>query len=124
MARAIVLTGDLLFGSRVQGALAAAGHDVEIVGDQPGLRVHLADHSAGPAAVLVVDLTDERLDGAGALQALRSGGELGSTRTLAFYSHVDLAARERAELAGFDLIVPRSRMAREGAALVSGLASR
>jgi uncharacterized protein YbjT (DUF2867 family) len=124
MARAIVLTGDLLFGSRVQGALVAAGHDVEIVADQPGLSVRLADHSAGSAAVLVVDLTDERLDGAGILEALGGGGELGSTRTLAFYSHVDLAARERAERAGFDLIVARSRMAREGAELVSELASR
>jgi len=34
---------------------------------------------------------------------------------------VDVAARERAEQAGFDLVVPRSRMAREGAALVAGL---
>jgi len=29
--------------------------------------------------------------------------------------------RERAEHAGFDLVVPRSRMAREGPALVAGL---
>ena len=42
-------------------------------------------------------------------------------RTLAFYSHVDAAVRERAEEAGFDLVVPRSRMAREGAELVARL---
>jgi hypothetical protein len=43
------------------------------------------------------------------------------TRTLGFYAHVDVSARERAEEAGFDLVVPRSRMAREGAALVASL---
>jgi hypothetical protein len=46
---------------------------------------------------------------------------LGEVRRLAFYSHVDVAVRERAEQAGFELIVPRSRMAREGSALVSQL---
>jgi hypothetical protein len=51
-----------------------------------------------------------------------AGSELGDTRTLAFYSHVDVATRERAERAGFDLVVPRSRMAREGAELVTRLA--
>ena len=44
-------------------------------------------------------------------------------RTLGFYSHVDVPARERAEQAGFDLVVPRSRMAREGAELTSVLAA-
>jgi hypothetical protein len=36
---------------------------------------------------------------------------------------VDVSVRERAEEAGFDLVVPRSRMAREGAALVTSLVS-
>ena len=48
-------------------------------------------------------------------------GELGATRTLAFYSHVDVEVRERAIAAGFDLVVPRSRMNREGAELVTRL---
>jgi hypothetical protein len=34
---------------------------------------------------------------------------------------VDADTRRRAEAAGFDLVVPRSRMAREGAALVDRL---
>ncbi len=46
---------------------------------------------------------------------------LDQVRTLAFYSHVEVDVRARAEQAGFDLVVPRSRMAREGASLVSRL---
>jgi hypothetical protein len=42
-------------------------------------------------------------------------------KTLAFYSHVEADVRSRAERAGFDLVIPRSRMAREGAALVTRL---
>jgi hypothetical protein len=57
------------------------------------------------------------------VEALLRGGALAQTRTLGFYAHVDVSVRERAEEAGFDLVVPRSRMAREGAALVTSLVS-
>jgi CheY-like chemotaxis protein len=120
MARVLALTADLMFGSRLQSVLSAAGHELELLGDERKLHERLAE--AGPApALLIVDLTDDRLDGATALEALRSAGQLGSLASLAFYSHVDVAVRERAEQAGFDLVVPRSRMAREGAALVGRL---
>ncbi len=119
MALVLVLTGDLLFGSRVQGDLTAAGHDVELIGGAERLGERLVDAELPRAQVLVADLTDERFDGARIVRSLSDA--LGQVRTLAFYSHVDVAVRERAEQAGFELIVPRSRMAREGAALVSQL---
>ncbi|HEY4428787.1 MAG TPA: hypothetical protein VGN08_11330 [Solirubrobacteraceae bacterium] len=122
MARVLALVPDLLFGSQMQGSLSAGGHDVELIADEDRLRVRLAEGAGARAAVLVVDLTDRSLDGAGMLESLRRAGALGSLRTLAFYSHVESAVRERAQEAGFDLVVPRSRMAREGAQLVSGLA--
>jgi CheY-like chemotaxis protein len=123
MARVLALTRDLLFGSQVQGALTLAGHDVELVADEPRLRERLvvAGDPLPTAQLLVVDLTDGELDGAAIVEALARGGALGSTRTLGFYSHVEAAMRERAERAGFDLVVARSRMAREGPALVAGL---
>ncbi len=111
MARVVALIPDLLFGSRVLADLSGAGHEVQLV-----------SALAGPAGlpvdvdVLVVDLTDERLQGADLAKALDG------PRTLGFYSHVDTATRERAVDAGFDLVVPRSRMAREGAKLVTRLA--
>jgi CheY-like chemotaxis protein len=138
VARVIALVPDLLFGSQVQGALQAAGHDVALAGDGAKVRERLAESEdasearskvqggaapgAGVATVLVVDLTDDRFDGAATLEALAADDVLSGVSTLAFYSHVDAAVRERAQQAGFDLVVPRSRMAREGAVLVSGLA--
>ena len=115
MARVLAVFDDLLLGTNVLGALRAAGHDADLVG---GADVHPED-----AAVLVVDLAAGTFDGVEILERLRAAGELGSTRTLGVYSHVDVDTRRRAEAAGFELIVPRSRMAREGATLVSGLAA-
>jgi DNA-binding NarL/FixJ family response regulator len=121
MACVLTLTGDLLFGSRVQAALTSAGHRVELIGSEQRLRQRLGDPAGAAADVLVVDLTDGEMGGARILESLLREGALGATRTLGFYSHVDGAARERAERAGFDRVVPRSRMAREGAELVSSL---
>jgi CheY-like chemotaxis protein len=124
MAQVLVLTRDLLFGSQVQGALTLAGHQVELIADEPRLRVRLVaagDGSSAAVQVLAVDLTDRELDGAAVLESLAQAPGLGPMRTLGFYSHVEAAMRERAERAGFDLVVPRSRMAREGSELVAGL---
>jgi len=128
MARVLLLSADLLFGSQVLGQLTAAGHEVEIVGDGERVRERLRGEGAGTAAagaapdVLVVDLTDDQLGGSELVSSLR--GEPLLPATLGFYSHVDAETRARAESAGFDLVVPRSRMAREGAALVGALAAR
>jgi hypothetical protein len=125
MARVLALTRDLLFGSQVQGALTLAGHEVELIADESRLRERLArdDGGAGGPAVnvLVVDLTDGELEGAQSVQGLARDGRLAGVRTLGFYSHVEAAARDRAERAGIELVVPRSRMAREGVELVAGL---
>ena len=95
-----LLCPDLLFGSKLQGALRAAGHEPVAPGED--------------ADVLVVDLTDEpdaRIEQSASATVPRLG----------FYSHVEQEVRRRAEDAGFDRVVPRSRMAREAAALVESL---
>jgi hypothetical protein len=112
VARVVALVPDLLFGSNVIGTLRAAGHDAVLVSDLDSVEPEAVD-------VLVVDLTadsDERIE------AVR-GSRLADVRTLAFYSHVETDVRTAADRAGFELVVPRSRMAREGAALVQRLAA-
>lgn len=95
MARVLALVSDLMLASRVDGALTAAGHEVVVRGE-PGADAASFD-------LVVADL--EAVD-AGEAAAL-------GPPSLGFYSHVDVETRRRAEAAGFDLVVPRSRMARE-----------
>jgi CheY-like chemotaxis protein len=118
MARVAALIPDLLFGSKVQASLEAAGHEVDLIsGDVE------AWDQVGGIDVLVVDLTSD-LDGIGLVETLATGGELHDVRTLGFFAHVQPEVRDRALAAGFDLVVPRSRMAREGADLVGRLAAQ
>jgi CheY-like chemotaxis protein len=116
MARVLAHVPDLLFGSKVQGMLAAGGHDVSLVGSAAAVREQIA-----ASDVLVVDLTADDVAGIALLDGLKDADAVGGARTLAFYSHVDADVRRRAIAAGFDLVVARSRMAREGSALVDGL---
>jgi hypothetical protein len=110
VARVVAFIPDLLFGSNVLGALSAAGHETTLV----------ASLDAVPEAdVLVVDLT---VDAADRIELVRTQRRPG-VRTLAFYSHVESDVRALAKQADFDLVVPRSRMAREGGALVTQLAA-
>lgn len=109
MARVVAYVPDLMFGSAVLSMLQNAGHEVQLTAE--------LDSPLEDADLLVVDLTadpDERIEHARAAAPPK----------LAFYSHVETDVRSRAEAAGFDLVVPRSRMAREGASLVDRLLAR
>jgi hypothetical protein len=102
--RVAALVPDLFFASKVDATLTAAGHDVTLVSS--------AADVPNDTDVIVVDLD--------APDALAVGA--GAPR-LGFYSHVDVDTRRRAEEAGFELVVPRSRVAREMPDLVARLAS-
>jgi CheY-like chemotaxis protein len=105
---------DLLFGSNVLGMLRAAGHDAALAGDEAALARELAGRT--PDA-LVLDLTDDAPGRIELLGRLRADGKLDGATTIAFYSHVDGDTRIIAD-AAVDVVVPRSRLAREGAAVI------
>ena len=113
MALVVAYVPDLLFGSNVVGALGAAGHEVRLVSAVDG-------ESLAGVDVLVIDLTDDPSARIAAAAAAVSSAQ-GRVRTLAFFAHVEEDVRDAARKAGFDLVVPRSRMARAGGDLVSQL---
>ena len=98
MARVAIVVPDLLFGSRVQGGVEAAGHELVAADAEPDLVI---------ADVEVVD------------PAAVTG-----PRRIGFYPHVQPELKKRAEAAGFDLVVPRSRIARELPELVEKVLAR
>lgn len=110
MAAVVALIPDLLFGSNVVSRLAAAGHQTVLVSSLDQLKPETTD-------VLVVDLTADPQE---RLEQVRSS-DLDRVPKIAVYAHVESDVRRLAEQAGFDLVVPRSRFAREGGELVSRL---
>jgi hypothetical protein len=107
--RVVAVFDDLLLGSNVLGMLRAAGHDAQLTNAE--------NADPGGADLMIVDLANT--DGVALVERLKD--ELDGVKLLGVYSHVDVETKTRAEQAGFDLVVPRSRMAREGASLVDRL---
>jgi hypothetical protein len=104
VARIVVVAPELLLGTRVSETLTAVGHDVSLspsVSEAPldGAELLVADlERANPEAVVGLGIP-----------------------VLGFYPHTDAELRERAEAAGVDLVVPRSRLVREMPQLVERL---
>ena len=104
MARVLAVVPDLMLASRVEATLTAAGHEVTLASDSAA--VDLAD-----ADLIVADVSE-----VGPASVAGKGPPV-----LGFYSHTDPETRRRAEAAGVELVVPRSRLAREMPALVDRL---
>ena len=104
MARVLAISSDLLLGSKVEAMLRAAGHEVTMAPSVDGAPLDGTD-------LIVADLDAEAPD------ALVATG----LPVLGYYSHVDVETKQRAEAAGVDLVIPRSRMARELVSLAAGL---
>lgn len=96
MARVVALATDLMLASKVEATLAAAGHEVTLA---PSLQ----ESGWEGVDLIVADLDAENPE---ALVGL-------GMPVLGYYSHVNVETREAAEAAGVDLVVPRSRLARE-----------
>lgn len=106
MARVVAVAADLMLGSKVDATLSAAGHEVTL---SPSLQGAPLDG----AELIVADLEVENPE---ALVGL-------GIPVLGYYSHVEAETRRLAEAAGVDLVVPRSRLARELPALAERLLS-
>ena len=104
VARVLSISTDLMLGSKVQETLVSSGHEVVTA---PALQ----ESSWEGIDLIVADLDVENPE---ALVGL-------GMPVLGYYSHVDVETRKTAEAAGVDLVVPRSRMARELPVLVERL---
>ncbi|MBS1886740.1 MAG: hypothetical protein JSU06_06080 [Actinobacteria bacterium] len=104
MARVLSIATDLMLASRVEAGLTAAGHTVVTAASLEGASLDGVD-----AIVADLDVADA--------EALARAG----LPVLAYYSHVDVETKARADAAGLAKVVPRSRMSRELPALVAEL---
>jgi hypothetical protein len=107
VARIVAIAPDLLFASRIEETLGAAGHEVVLSASVSGASLDEAD-------LLLVDLERCKPD------AVVGRG----VPVIGFYPHTNAELRRVAEAAGVDLVVPRSRMAREMSELAESALAR
>lgn len=87
MARVTIICPDLMFGSRIESGVIGAGHELVGVDESPDLVI--AD----------IEAVDPKT--------------IKGVKRLGFYPHIQGDLKKKAFDAGFDIVVPRSRMNRE-----------
>lgn len=103
----VAVCGDLFFGVKIQDAAKRAGLQARFV----KTREAALDAARQSPALLVVDLDDRQFDTVALIAALKADAALRGMPVIGFLSHVHEDLRRRAELAGCDLILPRSQFA-------------
>lgn len=101
----VLLSDDLLFGSKVTATGRAHGIPVAVARNAAA-----AVAKAAGVGCVIVDLHLEGLDLPQLVSDLRT---IGPVRVIGFGSHVDVETLKAARLAGCDLVMPRSQFTAE-----------
>lgn len=110
MVRTVVaVVDDMFFKSKIRAVAEAVGVEISF----PRTKEALAE-KAQQADLVIVDLQSQKFD------PLSLPSELGTTRLLGFFSHVEVELQRRALAAGFTEVVPRSVFARDLPKILSG----
>jgi hypothetical protein len=113
MTKLAVITDDLMWGSSALGIASAAEMSASMI--PPGAPI------PADTTVIAIDLASTGFDGLSVAADLSSDPAVAGKPKIGVYSHVDIETKRRADEIGFDLVLPRSRFAREGGKLIKSL---
>lgn len=105
----VLLTNDLMFQSRISGAVKNAGK--VLVVDRTVERVVQRSEQPNEVTLVLIDLTLESLQLAEAIPQLKLA--FGSARVLAFGPHVDVERLSEAHESGADAVLTRGQFDRD-----------
>jgi len=105
--KVLAIVGDLFFSSKIRETAAHVGVPVIFAASQTALREALV---AGGIGLAIIDLGARTLDPIDAIRAVRASDGI---RTVAFVSHVDAEAQQKATEAGCESVLPKSAFTRD-----------
>ena len=117
-AYAAAILDDIFFASKIKEAAGASGVDVEFI--KGAAAVHDFNPPATPS-IIIVDLANKIIDPLELIRVIRARDDLGKTRVIGYLPHVEKGLAARAIDAGYDTVLPRSRLSRELVDILSGI---
>lgn len=101
----LALVDDLLFSSKIRGALQPSGQPVQFVRQHDAALTAIRDNRP---ALVVLDLDRTSLDPIGLIRGVKADAALRDTRVIGFVSHVNADRIAEARAAGIDQVMARS----------------
>lgn len=115
--RVLAAIDDIFFKAKIRAAAEQLGVEVEFARDTE--RCVEAARQNSPA-LLIADLHSERCDPFAIAELFKADEGLRSVRLVGFFSHVQTEVQQRAQLAGFDQVLPRSAFVQRLPAILRG----
>jgi len=112
----LVLVDDLFFSSKIASTAQSCGVPVQFVKTKETL---IERAKSEIPSLIIVDLNGFTTQPLDTIRALKSDPDLRSTPVLAFLSHVQTELKEKALLAGCNIVIPRSAFSQRLAQILS-----
>lgn len=116
----LALVDDLLFSSKIRGALQPSGQPVQFVRQRDAAVTAVRENHP---SLLILDLDRSTLDPIGVIRELKADESLSGTRVIGFVSHVHAERIAEARAAGIDQVLARSAFFQTLPQIVSTLGS-
>jgi DNA-binding NarL/FixJ family response regulator len=118
-AYAVAVLDDMFFASKIKEAAKAAGVDVEFIKSEFALH---GFNPSEPPSLVIVDLANKNIAPLDIIRLIRSRDKFGKVRVIGYLPHVAKELAARVLDAGYDQVLPRSKLSRELANILSGIA--
>ncbi|MEW6143817.1 MAG: hypothetical protein AB1598_02250 [Thermodesulfobacteriota bacterium] len=116
---AVAVLDDMFFASKIREAARASGVDVEFIKSEYALH---GFNPSVPPSLVIVDLANKNIAPLDIVRLIKSSDKFGNARVIGYLPHVAKELAARVLDAGYDQVFPRSRLSREIADILSGIA--
>jgi DNA-binding NarL/FixJ family response regulator len=117
-AYAVAVLDDMFFASKIGEAARASGVDVEFFKSEYALH---GFNPSAPPSLVIVDLANKNIAPLDIIGRIKSSDKFGKARVIGYLPHVAKELAARVLNAGYDQVLPRSRLSRELANILSGI---
>jgi CheY-like chemotaxis protein len=113
----IAVVDDLFFASKIRGTAEQVGIQVTF---PRGIDAVIEAARHDQPSLVLCDLHAQKIDTTELARALKADESTRRIHLLGFFSHVQTELHDNAEQAGFDRVIPRSALAKNLMAILSG----
>ncbi len=114
----VAILDDMFFASKIREAAKASGVDVEFIKSEYALH---GFNPSVPPSLVIVDLANKNIAPLDIVGRIKSSDKFGKARVIGYLPHVAKELAARVLEAGYDQVLPRSRLSRELSIILLGI---
>ena len=106
----VAVLDDMFFASKFREAARTTGVGVEFIKSESALN---GFNPSAPPSLVIVDLANKNITPLDFIRLIKSSDKFGNARVIGYLPHVEKVLTAQALEAGYDQVLPRSKLSRE-----------